>query len=216
MCAWLAGLAPVMGQEDSAPTTRPAPAPGRAGSYGEEILLEGYCIDRYEYPNLEGALPRVDVTWAEARALCQARGKRLCTELEWEYACGGPDRLAYGYGDRFEAGRCNTPVPVDGAWNRGAGIAPSGLHPACGNDNGVRDLIGNVWEWTDGWYDEARGWRVVRGGSWFHSANLARSEARYGRHLTQAYHLDLVGFRCCRTVVDGASEPGQNRCDHDP
>ena len=183
-------------------------AAGAAGGTGEEeVRLDGYYIDRYEFPNVEGALPRVGVTWSEALALCQKRGKRLCTELEWEQACAGPERLAYGYAQEFAAGQCNTPQPGPEGWRRGPGLAPSGSYPACGNQNGVRDLIGNAWEWTDGWYDRARGWRVVRGGSWFNSANMARSSSRYGRFLTETYALDLVGFRCCRSAATGQEPP---------
>ena len=61
-------------------------------------------------------------------------------------------------------------------------------------------MIGNVWEWTDGWYDASHSWRVIRGGSWFNSVNFARIDGRYGRNLTADFSLDLVGFRCCRSA----------------
>lgn len=196
--------------ETESPTTA-APSP-----YGIEILLEGYFIDKFEYPNQPGAMPRVDVSWPEARALCQRRGKRLCTEVEWESACGGPGNFAYGYGSQFQPGRCNTPAPRDGVWRRGPGLAASGTHMACGNDNGIVDLVGNVWEWTDGWYDRDRGWRTVRGGSWFSSANMARTDGRYGRHLSESFRLDLVGFRCCRTARPDEQRPGDPQRGHRP
>ena len=65
-------------------------------------------------------------------------------------------------------------------------------------------MVGNVWEWTQGWYDEERGWRVIRGGSWFNNLNLASADGRYGRELVAEFHLDLVGFRCCRDAPDGS------------
>ena len=165
------------------------------------VRVDDFWIDRYEYPNVKGEMPRVDVTWLEASNLCAARGLRLCTEQEWERACRGPENFVYGYGPDFEPERCNTPFRgVDGNWVRDRGTAPSGTHADCGNDYGVRDMIGNVWEWTDGWYDAESGWRVVRGGSWFHNVNLARADARYGLHLVEGYSLDLIGFRCCRSA----------------
>ena len=164
------------------------------------VRIDGFLIDRYEYPNIRGHLPLVDVSWEEARDLCRERGSRLCTEAEWEQACRGTADLDYGYGNTFEPGRCNTPWEKDGVWRRGA-VAPSGDFADCASELGVHDLIGNVWEWTDGWYDASRRWRPVRGGSWFHNVNLAHADGRYGRHLASTYRLDLIGFRCCRSVV---------------
>jgi formylglycine-generating enzyme required for sulfatase activity len=164
------------------------------------VRIGGFSIDLYEYPNQAGAVPTTEVTWEEAQALCRARGKRLCAEEEWEAACRGPRDLLYGYGPQFESGRCNTPYQVEGTWRRDRGLAPSGSFAGCATEYGVYDLIGNAWEWTDGWYDRGRAWRMVRGGSWFHSANLGRADARYGQFLTAEYRLDLVGFRCCRSV----------------
>ena len=144
------------------------------------------------------------MTWREAETLCAARGKRLCSEQEWQEACNGPHNYLYSYGDKFKSGRCNTPFEVDGVWQRGQGLAPSGTYENCVNDFGVHDMIGNVWEWTSTWYSRPDLWRVVRGGSYFHNANLARADARYGRFLDAAYRLDLVGFRCCRSAAASA------------
>lgn len=162
------------------------------------VQFSGFAIDVYEYPNQAGELPRTDLTLAEARALCRARGKRLCTEGEWEKACRGEQDLVFGYGNQFGPDRCNTPYPEGETWKRRQGPAPSGAFAGCTTPEGVHDLVGNVWEWTEGWYDNRLGWQVVRGGSWFHNANLARADGRYGRFLTADYHLDLIGFRCCR------------------
>jgi formylglycine-generating enzyme required for sulfatase activity len=169
--------------------------------------VDSFEIDLYEYPNQAGVVPTTGVTWEEAQALCRAQGKRLCRDDEWEAACRGPQDYLYGYGPRFESGRCNTPYLESGAWRRGRDVAPSGRFGGCTSAFGVHDLIGNVWEWTDGWYDRDRSWRVVRGGSWFHSVNLARADVRYGRYLTPDYRLDLIGFRCCRSApADGPAE----------
>ena len=53
------------------------------------VTLEGYCVDRYEWPNQKGVLPEGWLTWDEARANCEGVGKRLCTSAEWERACRG-------------------------------------------------------------------------------------------------------------------------------
>ena len=57
------------------------------------------CMDEHEWPNRPGEHPDVMVRYVEAKAACEAVGKRLCTEFEWETACEGPEVLAYPYGD---------------------------------------------------------------------------------------------------------------------
>ncbi len=167
----------------------------------EMIKVADFYVDRFEFPNIEGKLPRVDVSWTEAQGLCQTQGKRLCLEREWEMACRGPENHLYGYGPSFEEGRCHTPSKIGDVWVRGPDRAPSGSFADCRSSNGAQDMIGNVWEWTDSMYAPNRDWRVVRGGSWFHSVNLARADTRYGLHLDQDYRLDLIGFRCCRSAA---------------
>lgn len=178
------------------PLAAGAQAPDTTGA--GMVQFADFAIDVYEYPNQAGALPRTNITLAEARARCQARAKRLCTEGEWERACRGQQDLPYGYGPQFGPDRCNTPYPEGEIWKRRQGPAPSGAFAGCTTPEGVRDLVGNVWEWTEGWYDAGQGWQVVRGGSWFHNVNFARADGRYGRFLTPDYRLDLIGFRCCR------------------
>ena len=73
------------GYSDQTPAVETVPAIEKAED-GGVILIGDFYIDRYEYPNRRGSLPRVSVTWTEAQSLCRALGKRLCTEAEWERA----------------------------------------------------------------------------------------------------------------------------------
>jgi len=66
------------------------------------IELGPYQIDKLPYPNDPALPPLTNVTRAEAMAHCASRGARLCTELEWERACKGPNSEAYSTGARFE------------------------------------------------------------------------------------------------------------------
>ncbi|MFH1437351.1 MAG: SUMF1/EgtB/PvdO family nonheme iron enzyme [Pseudomonadota bacterium] len=87
--------------EDTDPDEETAPCP-------PDMLLVGeVCMDLYEAPNAEGALPLVMYTFVEAEAWCSGRAKRLCTDLEWLAACEGPDGLSYPYGEAPVPGRCN-------------------------------------------------------------------------------------------------------------
>jgi eukaryotic-like serine/threonine-protein kinase len=185
---------------------RPGSDDGAEGEDAGMVRIGSFAIDRFEYPNRLGARPRVNVSWDQARELCGARGKRLCTESEWQLAAGGPANLRYGYGPNFENGRCNTPTLSDGVWERSGGTAPSGAFGRCCSEVGVYDMVGNVWEWTADPAAASQDWRVVRGGSWFSNANLARADGRYSRFLTPDYRLDLIGFRCCGDPAQGAAD----------
>ncbi len=190
-----------------AQTAPAAPSTPDSTRDGGMILIDNFFIDVYEYPNRRGALPTVDVTFGQAEQLCQAAEKRLCTEQEWQRAATGPENYPYGYGETFESDRCNTPRKRDGQWVGGDGLAPSGAFAQCRNSYGLHDMIGNAWEWTASWYSQQEEWRAVRGGSYFHNANMARTDARYGRFLDGDYHLDLIGFRCCRTASAAPAQP---------
>jgi formylglycine-generating enzyme required for sulfatase activity len=78
--------------------------------------VAAFCIDRYEAPNVAGALPLVMFTFDEAAAWCAARGKRLCFDDEWTTSCEGPAGTSYPYGDLHVPGVCNdeeTWLPYD-------------------------------------------------------------------------------------------------------
>lgn len=70
-------------------------------------LVDGFCIDRHEAPNTDGALPLVMFTFDESAAWCQSRGKRLCFDDEWTRSCEGPTGTSYPYGDKHVPGTCN-------------------------------------------------------------------------------------------------------------
>lgn len=71
------------------------------------VLAGSACMDRFEAPNVAGALPLVMFTFVEAEAWCGARAKRLCFDDEWQFACEGPAKEKYPYGNTRQAGACN-------------------------------------------------------------------------------------------------------------
>jgi len=156
---------------------------------GEQVILKGYYIDVFPYPDEEGAIPLSNVTQAAASALCGERGKRLCSELEWERACKGPDNHRYEYGENYRAERCGTgAAPV---------MRPTGIRVSCRSDFGVRDLHGGAWEWTasDWGRGSAAGLVSVRGGNSADGELVGRcANARAQRPTTPS---GTIGFRCC-------------------
>lgn len=162
----------------------------------------------------KGRHPVVHVTLADARAYAKWAGGRLPTEEEWEYAAstGLPDPANRFSGAVDDSGtpRANHwqgvfPV-VDEGKDGFSGTAPAACFPA--DRNGVHDLIGNVWEWTDSPVDEAR--MIIKGGSWLCAANFC---ARYRPAARQPQENDFssnhIGFRIIRDAA--APAPGTAR-----
>jgi formylglycine-generating enzyme len=156
---------------------------------GEQVVLQGYYVDVFPYPNEEGAIPLTNVTQPEAEGLCAELGKRLCTELEWERACKGPKSTPYEYGDRYRAEACATGAQP--------ALRPSGLRVACRSDFGVRDLHGGVWEWTASRWGRGvqRELTTVRGGNAAAGELVGRCANAMGR--PPESKSGSVGFRCC-------------------
>lgn len=151
----------------------------------------------------KGRHPVVHVTLADARAYARWAGGRLPTEEEWEYAAstGLPDPANRFSGAVDDQGtpRANHwqgvfPI-IDEGTDGFSGTAPAACFPA--DRNGVHDLIGNVWEWTDSPVDDAR--MIIKGGSWLCAANFC---ARYRPAARQPQENDFssnhIGFRIIR------------------
>src|SRR5690349_16393579 len=88
-------------QEPRADVGRAPPCPQ------DMVRVAGFCMDRFEAPNVEGEPPMAMQTAADGAAFCAARGRRLCTEAEWVRACQGPEGRPYPYGSQYQRGRCN-------------------------------------------------------------------------------------------------------------
>ncbi|MDX2053103.1 MAG: SUMF1/EgtB/PvdO family nonheme iron enzyme [Polyangiaceae bacterium] len=156
---------------------------------GEQVVLKGFYIDVLPYPNEDGAIPLTNVNFAQAKRLCEEEDKRLCTELEWERACKGPNNYVYEYGDQYRADRCATGVSP--------GMRPSGLLVGCKSDFGVRDLHGGAWEWTASFWNRGGNTNLMttRGGNAPEGELVGRCANASAR--PQETVAGNVGFRCC-------------------
>jgi formylglycine-generating enzyme required for sulfatase activity len=141
--------------------------------------------------------------WLDEQEDGKERGYRLPTEAEWEYACRAGTGRVYGGDDDPES------------LVRVANIADASLKKVDPNATCIRgndgytytssvgsfapnawqlyDMIGNVWEWCDDWFDpkfyqsspkenphntNGASHRVIRGGSWFGHPRYARPAYR--------------------------------------
>jgi formylglycine-generating enzyme required for sulfatase activity len=179
-----------------------------------------FCMDRFEYPNREGELPRILTDYRQASALCEAQGKRPCTAPEFNFACEGPDMLPYVYGYVRNAEVCNIDKPyrrpdtssplfyfdkceatpdckaeitrLDQRWR----IAE---HLSCVSWAGVYDLNGNVNEWVrrpDKFTYPDRG--ALKGGWWGPVRDRCRMTMTGHNEDYWGYE---VGFRCCKDAA---------------
>jgi iron(II)-dependent oxidoreductase len=155
----------------------------------------------------------VFVNWFEASAWCRWAGRRLPNEAEWEAAAIGEtagNRLAdtrrrWPWGDAPPvASRANIDFAFDG---------PIDVAALAEGDSafGCRQMIGNVWEWTnsdflpfdgfsaDPYKDYSQPWfgtrKVLRGGGWATSQRIARPA--YRNFFTPDRCDVFAGFRTC-------------------
>ena len=146
-----------------------------------------------EAQSVVGVVPWVQVSQISARIACENAGKRLCTDEEWLGASNVqgdtfnlPSDLAVApYGcvtgastycsdHSYESGdACNTGYNVSGV-------------SGCYSSEGVYDMVGNVWEWTNEIVDvvnpdEIAGWKYVDSGDLSWSTSSADDDGTYGK-----------------------------------
>lgn len=157
--------------------------------------------------------PVVHISWNDAVAYCHWSGKRLLTEVEWEYAArGGLTQKRYPWGNELTPNgehRCNIwqgEFPTHNAVEDGyMGTCPVDRFPA--NDYGLYSVVGNTWEWCandfSGKYnshtiaDEAP--KSMRGGSYLcHQSYCNRYRVAARSSNTPDSSSGNLGFRCAR------------------
>ncbi|QYA24726.1 formylglycine-generating enzyme family protein [Gramella sp. MT6] len=113
--------------------------------------------------------PVVHISFEDAQAYCKWAGRRLPTEAEWEAAAHGkrPGGI-YTWGNdekelNYLANTWQGEFPLKNEPEDGYKYAaPVKSFPA--NSLGLYDMAGNVWEWTQDWYDELYYEKLIQNG----------------------------------------------------
>ncbi|MFN6513808.1 MAG: SUMF1/EgtB/PvdO family nonheme iron enzyme [Nostoc sp. CreGUA01] len=165
-------------------------------------------------------LPVERVSWYDALEFCErlsqktGRYYRLPSEAEWEYACRARTSTAFHFGQKITENLANYCGDDDNINSINSQCTTEvGSFPA--NTFGLYDMHGNIWEWCadyehdnyqdaplDGsaWVDDGNEeYRILRGGSWGHPANLCRSTSRFSEAATTKDK--QIGFRVVCSLI---------------
>ncbi len=151
--------------------------------------MDGYLIDMFEFENVKLAPPVYHVNYLESAAFCKEVGKRLCTAMEWEKACKGPQNTVYSYGDTYDEEFC------------GKGVEDpykSGTKKDCKSKWGVFDMSGSFREWTETTQKGKKKRRIVKGG--LKSNPMRGTRCAMSADEGDAFKDTSLSFRCCRSV----------------
>lgn len=168
--------------------------------------------------------PVVYISYEDAKAYAAWAGKRLPSELEWQYAAQTPDLRAWPWSKNTKnIRREEEPVTssltvyrikgIDSAYtNLGNGILdPVGRHPKGANPYGLQDLVGTVWQLTNDIYKSGSyDYIMMKGGSyyspnssWWYVQGGPR-ELHYRQFLLRVSpgfeRNGTVGFRCVKDI----------------
>jgi formylglycine-generating enzyme required for sulfatase activity len=175
-----------------------------AGSQPEDPLRVNYAendmvphqmtsfeIDALPFPNDPDRPFLTGVTRDEAEQICTEVGKRLCTELEWEWACKSADNRRFPTGNSY----------LEADYPEGDRLQPASPFGVLG--------MGQILEWTRSvWGREpdqvergvARGFALEQEQTSERGRRCAHRWRRYPEGTNPS-----LGFRCCRGEVNKAA-----------
>ena len=176
---------------------------------------QGNWLQRWfdQWKPLEIHLPMVHVNWYEASAYCRWAGRRLPSEAEWELAASAvPEKEFKGFTSEkrwYPWGNShpeNDQANLNSNWG---GIVDVRAFPRGDSAFGLRQMIGNVWEWTEDTFDPFPGYvidpyatysepsfgqqKVLRGGCWATRPHVIRNT--YRNFYTPDRNNIFAGFR---------------------
>ena len=179
-----------------------------------------FCMDRFEYPNQVGELPRVLTSWTHAVAMCKSAGKRICTEDEFNFACEGPDMLPYVYGYVRDPKTCS--IDKEYRYPDHSKVLPEydeclaapwcadelarldqrlkiGASLTCVSWAGIYDLNGNANEWVEIPGKKPPNRSGLKGGWWGPVRGRCRPTVTFHKESDYGYE---AGFRCCADAAE--------------
>ena len=161
------------------------------GATDEQVMIESQICNVNWTSRADHPINCVDHT--QAVSYCTSRKGRLPTSDEWEWAARGRSRGSkYPWGD--EAPRDQP------CW---AGVARRGSTCVAGSfakdetPDGVRDLGGNVFEWSATESDATAGWFLMLGGS-FGTTETKVMEIGHWYDNKPDARMNTAGFRCAK------------------
>ena len=151
--------------------------------------------------------PVEQISWEEAQAFCKVLARhtgqkvRQPSEAEWEYAARGGNK-SKGY---IYAG--SNKIDEVAWYNKNSNNETHAVGQKKGNELGIHDMSGNVWEWCeDEFHNDYNGapvngsaWirdghdRMLRGGSWDFNSVYCRSASRFRHNVDNRFY--YIGFR---------------------
>jgi formylglycine-generating enzyme required for sulfatase activity/serine/threonine protein kinase len=126
--------------------------------------------------------PVVHVSYHDAQAFCtwlsQQENRRyaLPTDVQWEFAARAGTTELFG-------GTDDPAALATSAWYKSSlpddhRNQPQAVGGLAANQFGLFDMLGNVWEATSTWHPVVSDRRIIRGGSWYNQALMARPALR--------------------------------------
>jgi formylglycine-generating enzyme required for sulfatase activity len=204
-----------------------------------EVCVDDFFMDKFEVTQAKWEkvtgynpskiigpdLPLEQVNYIEVQEYLEKSNCRLPTEAEWEYAARGGADARYYWGNM-----------IDESYTWYEDNSKETTHPVGQkkpNQFGLHDMMGNVWEWTNDWYEpyyqirekknpqgpETGEYRVIRGGAFDSSAGALRITNRiwlhpknrvfpkvttYGQAINEVYN--YIGFRCAKSIPAKTTE----------
>jgi formylglycine-generating enzyme required for sulfatase activity len=165
--------------------------------------------------------PAANLNWFEAMEYCQWLGGRLPTQGEWEKAARDSTERLYPWGNSWDPNKANLENQEDGKVERITEFAESDV-----NNDGVKNMAGNVREWTASECPIGCGYSseqifsnqplsvedaftgtliVLKGGSWRNERSTGMI-ANWGTIAAELRRPE-IGFRCVCLDTDDCKSP---------